>query len=599
MFKKPRLMKKSFLILLLYIIPIKAQKIHIHNDYQQNIPFWTAIAAKADQIEVDIYLKNNKLYVAHEEETIKKNRTLQNVYLSAIKKAILLDLLEDKPLRILVDIKSEPYSTLKKLEQELSFFFKENNYKNIVFIISGRRPKPKDYKNYSKYILFDWQEKQLPINKKIHSKIGLISYNFKNYSTWNGKGKIVSKENDNLKRVIQNAHSIGKPIRFWASPDSKSAWKTFTDLQIDYINTDAPQKCANYLKSLPKKWFKNTVFSKVYKPTFKTDKKELPIKNIILMIGDGNGLTQISAAALANKGDLTLMQFKSSGLIKTQSADDFTTDSAAAGSAIATGKKTYNRAIGVDVSGNKTENITEYLSKHNFNTAIITTDEIFGATPSAFYAHQKDRGLENKIAKELLTSKLTLFAGGGEKKYDKDSFKKHQFKIVKTINKINDSTSQKIGYFFSKGRVPSVLEGRNNALAEVTKASLAFLKVKNKPFFMMVEAAQIDSYGHHNNVGGVITETIDFDRAITEAVKFADQDKQTLVIVLADHETAGFSIPQGNTKTNHIEGAFFSNDHTGVMVPIFAYGPKSNEFEGCYENSKVYHKILKVLKLNK
>jgi len=111
----------------------------------------------------------------------------------------------------------------------------------------------------------------------------------------------------------------------------------------------------------------------------------------------------------------------------------------------------------------------------------------------------------------------------------------------------------------------------------------------------MVEGAQIDSYGHRNNVAGIVTEGIDFDRAITEAVKFADATGNTLVIVTADHETSGFSIPQGNLENGMIEGDFTTDDHTAVMVPIFAYGPKSDEFQGVYDNYSVFGKILKVL----
>ena len=140
-----------------------------------------------------------------------------------------------------------------------------------------------------------------------------------------------------------------------------------------------------------------------------------------------------------------------------------------------------------------------------------------------------------------------------------------------------------------------MLTGRGNLLAEATKNGLAFLSAKNKPFFLMVEAAQIDSNGHTNNIGGIVSEGIDFDTAISEAIKFADKNKNTLVIVTADHETSGLSIPQGNLEKQMIEGDFTTFDHTGTMVPIFAYGPQSDIFSGVYENSDVYHKMIKVL----
>src|SRR5690606_30184124 len=99
------------------------------------------------------------------------------------------------------------------------------------------------------------------------------------------------------------------------------------------------------------------------------------------------------------------------------------------------------------------------------------------------------------------------------------------------------------------------------------------------------------------NVQGIVSEGIDFDRAITEAIKFADASGNTIVIVTADHETSGFAIPQGNLKSKTVEGDFTTFDHSAAMVPIFAYGPRSDEFQGVYGNNEVFTKILKVLKL--
>ena len=171
------------------------------------------------------------------------------------------------------------------------------------------------------------------------------------------------------------------------------------------------------------------------------------------------------------------------------------------------------------------------------------------------------------------------------------------FALIESVNAIANSEETRVCHFISTGEVPSVLEGRENILAQATKNGLAFLNAKKEPFFLMVEGAKIDSYGHHNNVPGIVSEGIDFDKAITEAIKFADVTGNTLVLVTADHETSGFSIPQGNVESKIIEGDFTTDDHTGTMVPIFAYGPKSQEFQGVYENHAVFRKILKVLNI--
>jgi alkaline phosphatase len=349
-----------------------------------------------------------------------------------------------------------------------------------------------------------------------------------------------------------------------------------------------------YVNTLKERVVQNTVFSEVYYPTFESDKAKRNPKNIILMIGDGNGLTQISAATLANNGELSLTQLKSIGFIKTQSADDFTTDSAGAGSAIATGEKTNNRAIGINANGKTIPNITEILNKKGFNTGVITTDEITGATPSSFFAHRTDRGMAEEIASDLNTSQLKLFISQPTSAVN--GIDEAGFHMKSDVHTIGMSKEEKVGAWLTNTK-EEPLEFSVDKLALATKNGLSFFQNKKMPFFIMTEGAKIDSYGHANDIKGVITESISFDKAITEALKFADADKNTLVIITADHETGGLTIPQGNMAKHEIEADFTTHDHTGTMVPIFAYGPMSQEFQGVYENNEVFHKIIKILGL--
>lgn len=572
-------------------------KIHSHNDYRQTVPFWSAYANGLSSIEVDVFCKNDTLYVTHSEPDIRKGHTIANLYLKPLQKTVDLGLgSQQQKIQLLIDIKSESYSTLKKLISVLEEYPDIIHNERISIVISGNRPRVDDYVNYPNYIKFDYQNLDSIKNENAWKKVALISLDFKNFSLWNGKGGLTAIDNQKVSSVINMAHSLGKPFRFWGTPDSKTAWKTFKELSVDFINTDKPYVSSAYLKNLDDRTYYNKVISDVYRPTFATDKKNIAIKNIILLIGDGNGLTQISSSLLANGGNLTLTQLRSIGFLKTQSADDFTTDSAAAGTTLATGEKTFNRAIGVDTLQQPLINITEFLSEHNFVSGCITTDRMIGATPASFYAHQKDRSNINEIAGDLPKSKLSLFVGGGSENFQRSGMMA-DFDILDKVEDISSNKSNRIGYFISETDVPSVLEGRGNILAKATKHSLQFLSSKNRPFFLMVEGAQIDSYGHYNNVPGIVSEGIDFDRAITEAVKFADKMGNTLVIVTADHETSGFSIPQGDIGKGIIEGDFTTKDHTGTMVPLFAYGPRSQEFQGVYENSDLFGKILKVLDL--
>jgi len=298
-------------------------------------------------------------------------------------------------------------------------------------------------------------------------------------------------------------------------------------------------------------------------------------------------LAQISATTLANKGELTLTQLRNIGFLKTQSSNDFTTDSAGGATAIATGVKVPNRAIGVDENGNPLKNITELLAEKGFVSGIVTTDQITGATPSSFYAHQKDRDMAEAINDDFLKSKLSVFVSSS----DAASQGKNNigsFQMQASMEEIGNSKKEKIGFLFSGITSPA-------SLSNAVKNVLNYLDKKSKPFFLMVEGAKIDSNGHSNTIGGVIDESIAFDKAITEALKFADSDKNTLIIITADHETGGLTLPQGNIAISEIEGDFTTDDHTGIMVPVFAYGPRSNEFQGIYENNILFEKIINAL----
>lgn len=589
-------MKKPILVFLLLTKILIAQdlqeyRVHSHNDYLQNAPFWKAFAAGATSLEADIFLVKDSLYVAHTAHEIDSKRTFENLYLQPLQQAILRGTdLPDK-LQLLIDIKSDPYNTLDAIVEVLEKYPLLLDQQAISYVISGNRPKPFEYVNYPEFIQFDYQSLEPVDSALVLKKIALVSLSFKKVSLWNGKGRLTPEDLDKVETVIKSAHSLGKPFRFWASPDSKSAWKALFHLGVDYINTDKPFECARYLKTLKDREYKNLIFSEVYEPTFESDATAAAAENLILMIGDGNGLAQISATALANAGELSLTQLKSIGLIKTQSSDDFTTDSAGAGSAIATGQKVPNRAIGVDATGKSVKNITEVLAEKGFVTGIVTTDEITGATPSSFYAHQKDRSMHDGIQRDLLKSTLSLLVSANSISAEQQN-RFGDYELVGSLEEMAVSSKEKLGFLFPKNNLD---DNTTDPLAKAVFNALAFLDRKKKPFFLMVEGAKIDSYGHANDITGVVKEGIAFDQAISEALKFADANKNTLVIVTADHETGGLSIPQGNTALNEIEGDFTTDDHTGVFVPIFAYGPRSSNFQGVYENNEVFHKMLHAL----
>lgn len=598
-----KLFSTQFLLLLLVTFQVSAQhaaqfQVHSHNDYLQTVPFWTAYSAGASSIEVDVILKDGKLMAAHEAASIDPKRTIESLYLDQISEGLKNGLISSINFHLLVDLKTEAYGTLEVLEESLKSYedvlYSKSNPGGLKLIISGNRPKPEDYSKYPEWILFDFQSMKLTADLP-WDKIGMVSLSFRQFSIWNGKGRMVEEQRVKIQNFIDLVHSFDKPVRFWGSPDSKSAWKAFYEMGEDYINTDHPLDAADYLSKLGKNIYRNSAKHEVYQPEFEVDGAEVPVQNVILMIGDGNGLAQISSAMFSNGNELNLTQLKNMGLIKTQAADDFTTDSAAGATAYATGEKTNNRALGVGTEGEPLSNLPDILDEYGFSSGIITTDQLSGATPAAFYAHHPERDDSDQIAAYLPLSKLDLFIGGGGDSFA-SQFDKLENAGYTLLKNLEQSDAERVGYFAAKGALPKKLDGRGNYLLNSTTFALDFFEQKGDPFFLMVEAANIDSGGHSNNTSTIVSEMLDFDEVIGKVIEYVDANPNTLLVITADHETGGVSIPQGNIASATVELAYHSDDHTGILVPIFAYGAHSGDFRGVYENSEVFHKILRLVK---
>ncbi len=338
---------------------------------------------------------------------------------------------------------------------------------------------------------------------------------------------------------------------------------------------------------------------------------EAPLKtrprNVILMIGDGMGLAQITAGIYANNNRLHLERCTITGLHKSYAANDLVTDSAAGATAFASGIKTNNGAIGVDVNGKAVKTILEEARQHGLATGLIATSTITHATPAAFIAHVPSRDLEEDIAVFFLDSGIDLFIGGGKKFFDhrekdnRDLLQNLQRKgyfishyAEKKLAAITLDPAKPFGYFTADGSPLTADEGRDY-LEPASRMALPFLaRRSNKGFFLMIEGSQIDWGGHDNDTRYIISEMLDFDRAIGAVLDFAEADGRTLVIITADHETGGFSINPGSSMDT-IVGAFTTDLHTAALIPVFAFGPGAELFGGVYENTAIFHKMRQAL----
>lgn len=592
--------------------PLNVNSGHSHNDYHQNIPLLTAYYAGMGSIEADVFLKDGALYVAHDPSEIKTGITLKKLYLEPL--AGFYRQNGNRPysdsthrLQLVVDIKKDYAKVLAQLTKDLEgyqdVFNSSKNPKAIRIVISGDVPVPADFKNYPDYISFDGRPYTTYTEDQL-KRVAMISDDIKNYTPWNGKGNPTAPDLAKLTAVIEKAHQQDKPFRFWATQDSPNTWIVLERLGADWINTDQPEKLKEFYLHKDKLSYTNPVAYPVYTPEYKIDGLQKPVKNVILLIGDGMGLAQIHAGYIANHGQLNMSNIHNIGFSQTAAADAGNTDSAAGGSAIAIGEKTNNRYIGVGADQKKRTNLVDTLANYGIKSGIISVGDITDATPAVFYAHQPDRSMSSEIAADLLNSKVEILVGSNQKSFFKNKDAALMNKLADQGFKLN--TSADGFYKESKGRqlvlLPDtatrpVKDGRGALLKEALVHSLKMLSANKEGFFVMAEGAQIDYGGHANDLPYAVTELHDFDKTVEAALRFADQNGETLVLITADHETGGLTLLDASTEKGMISGHFSTNDHTNIMVPVFAYGPGSAEFRGTYANNEIFHKILKVIGL--
>jgi len=302
----------------------------------------------------------------------------------------------------------------------------------------------------------------------------------------------------------------------------------------------------------------------------------------------------------ANDNSTALEQFDYIGLSKTASFDKLITDSAASGTAMATGIKTNNKVLGISPDNINQKSILEICKEKGYKTALIATSSIVHATPASFYAKENSRYNYENIALQLRNDNIDIIVGGGSKYFTTRKDKRNLinemsgYEFVKSVDELEKSISTKIGYFTYFGEPPSILNGRPANLDLITRTILNKLSLNKSPFIIVIEGSQIDWGGHDNDSKMVISEFIDFDSAIKEALEFAKNDGNTLVVVTADHETGGMSLNGG--EINNVNIKFNTKSHTGTMVPVFSFGPSSETFRGIYENTQIFYKLRESIK---
>jgi len=338
------------------------------------------------------------------------------------------------------------------------------------------------------------------------------------------------------------------------------------------------------------------------------EKKSTP-KNVILLIGDGMGVSQVSASIYFGDSESNFLRFPITGFINTSSASHKITDSAAGATALASGVKTYNGALGMDENKVSKETLVEICSEKGLKTGVVATSSITHATPAGFYSHVESRGMQEEIAVQLMDSDVDFFAGGGIKWLTRRSDNKNIYNdfeskgfIIDTMNLSSAAldSEKKYGYLLAADGMPAANKDRGDFLPDATNLAMDYLKNSKDGYFLMVEGSQIDWAGHGNDTEYMIAEMNDFNKTIGAALDFAEKDGNTLVIVTADHETGGMALSAKKIKEgekehsdyNQPDLSFATGGHTTTLIPVFAYGPGAEKFSGVYQNTGIFHKIL-------
>ncbi|WP_339226714.1 alkaline phosphatase [Oceanobacillus sp. FSL K6-2867] len=416
------------------------------------------------------------------------------------------------------------------------------------------------------------------------------------------------------------------------------------------------------------------------KPNSTSKNGNKKVENVIFMIPDG-----FSANYASNyrtyKGEEAVWDSHLKGMFSTYSANSDITDSAAAGTAMSTGEKTNNGVIGQDPEGNELETILEASQEEGKASGLVATSTITHATPASFTAHVDSRNNETEIARQMIANEVDVILGGGKNNFLPDSEGGNQqelnlideaeeqgYEFVETRDQLLDNKriavnkgEKLLGLFADDALAPEFhrAETEEPSLAEMTESAIDILEEDKDGFFLVVEGSQIDWAGHANDAAWAMSDVAAFEKAVEEAIDFAEKDGKTLVVVGGDHDTGGMTTGSNGsmnlnadlltnvTATGDYMAAQLNEDrsnvsevlethtgfelteeevqaiqqaenaplainkvvsdranvgwtstnHTGADIPVYAYGPQSHKFAGFHDNTDLPKIMAEAMKL--
>ena len=319
------------------------------------------------------------------------------------------------------------------------------------------------------------------------------------------------------------------------------------------------------------------------------------VRNVIIMIGDGMGLEQVSCAWVLNHGKLNLDRFPSIGLSRTWCTNELITDSGAGGTALAAGVKTAYSHVGTAADSTDLASVLVKAKELGKKTGVAVTCHFADATPCDFCCHNEYRYNQDDLIADYVTCGVDYLSGGGldwftvKRKDNRDITREMAaagYTVALTEEELMAADLPVIG-ILAPDNLPVAME-RGDLYRRTVARGLDILSRESgdQGFVMMLEGSCIDDWLHGNDIEKAMEELLDFDRTIGDVLTWAAADGHTLVVVTADHNTGALTLQDGNLEEGRIGVAFGSESHNGIAVPVYAWGPGSDAFTGIRDNAE-------------
>lgn len=347
------------------------------------------------------------------------------------------------------------------------------------------------------------------------------------------------------------------------------------------------------------------------------ERREAPVEaavpgplNVILMIGDGMGVGQVSTASAILRGPAGALVMESApvtGLMRTHAGNHLVTDSAASSTAMATGFKAPKKAISVLSDGRVPVTLFEAARAAGVATGLVTTSGLVDATPAGFTAHEVKREHYAEILDDMLASDSEVLLGGDWSDFPKalrnEAFQQRiagidtlaeaaGYEVARDLAGLKAARGPVLGWFPPRGGHG---DAHGPALAETTMLAVERLAATGTGFLLLVESEVTDSTGHDNDIASLVAGIAELDAALAAILDWAAPRGDTLVLVTADHDTGGVGIVDGAYEESLAEVRWATTGHTAQWVPLFAFGPGAEEFSGVIDNTEIGVRIAELL----